>query len=233
MKVEVWSDVVCPWCYIGKRRLEAALAGFAHRDEVEVIWRSFELDPNAPRVSEGAPAERLAAKYGMSVDQALAAQEQLRSVARGDGLDFHLADARSGNSFDAHRLVHLAGELGVQDQMKERLFAAYLSEGQAIGDVDTLVALAADVGIDPTRAAEVLAGDTYGAEVRAEEAEARDFGITGVPFFVIDRKYGVSGAQPAATLAAAIAKAWESSNPLTMVAAAGEGGACDGDHCAI
>jgi predicted DsbA family dithiol-disulfide isomerase len=233
VKVEVWSDVVCPWCYIGKRRLEAALAGFAHRDDIEVVWRSFELDPGAPRVHEGAPADRLAAKYGMSRQDAQAAQDNLTAVAAGDGLDFHLATARSGNSFDAHRLVHLAAEEGLADQMKERLFSAYLVEGQAIGDVDTLVALASEVGIDREQAAQALAGDGYAAAVRADEAEARGFGINGVPFFVVDRTYGVSGAQPAETLAAVLTRAWESSHPFTMVTSGGEAGACEGDSCAV
>jgi len=232
MKVEIWSDVVCPWCYIGKRRLETALAGFAHREQIEVVWRSFELDPNAPRVQEGDPATRLASKYGMSRQQAIAAQDHLTSVARDDGLEFHLATAQSGNSFDAHRLVHLAAEYGLGDQMKERLFSAYLVEGQAIGDLDTLICLAGEVGIDETRANDVLRGDEYAAQVRADEAEARDFGISGVPFFVIDRTYGISGAQPAETLADALAKAWESTEPLARVATGSEAGACDRDQCA-
>jgi predicted DsbA family dithiol-disulfide isomerase len=233
VKVEVWSDVVCPWCYIGKRRLERALEGFAHGDQVEVVWRSFELDPGAPPIHPGAPADRLAAKYGMSRQQAVAAQDHLTAVARGDGLDFHLATARSGNSFDAHRLVHLAALEGVQDRMKERLFSAYLIEGLPIGDVDTLIALASEVGIERTRAAEVLSGDTYGAAVREEEKEARGLGISGVPFFVIDRTYGISGAQPAETLVAALNQAWEASKSLTMVPGGPEVGACDGDQCVV
>jgi predicted DsbA family dithiol-disulfide isomerase len=233
VKVEVWSDVVCPWCYIGKRRLEAALADFDHRDEVEVIWRAFELDPSAPRVQVGVPAERLAAKYGMSLTEAQAAQDNLTSVAAGDGLDFHLAGARSGNSFDAHRLVHLAAEEGRQGEMKERLFSAYLVEEQPIGEVDTLVELAGEVGLDRDRAAAVLAGDDYADEVRAEEAEARRFGINGVPFFVIDRTYGVSGAQPAETLTEVLTKAWDDAHPFTMVASGGDAGACEGDSCAV
>jgi predicted DsbA family dithiol-disulfide isomerase len=233
VKVEIWSDVVCPWCYVGKRRFEAALSDFAHRDEVDVVWRSFELDPSAPPIREGDPVQRLAAKYGMSEADALAAQRNLTSVAAGEGLDFHLDRARSGNSFDAHRLLHLAAEEGRQDQMKERLFSAYFVEGQAIGDRDTLVALAGEIGIDPGRAAEVLAGDKYTSEVRSEEAEARAIGISGVPFFVIDRTYGVSGAQPAETLTAALEQAWSESHPLTMVPSAGEAGACEGDSCAI
>jgi predicted DsbA family dithiol-disulfide isomerase len=235
MKVEIWSDVVCPWCYIGKRRFEAALEGFEHRDDVEVIWRSFELDPSAPQQQKGDPAERLAAKYGMTRQDAMSAQDNLTSVAAGDGLDFHLATARSGNSFAAHRLIHLAATEDRQDEMKERLFAAYLVEGQPIGDPGTLAGLAAEVGISRPRADEVLAGDEFASAVRHDEEQARAFGISGVPFFVIDRAYGVSGAQPAETLRAALERAWADSHPLTMVTAAGgeQGVGCEGDSCAL
>jgi predicted DsbA family dithiol-disulfide isomerase len=233
VKVEIWSDVLCPWCYIGKRRFETALAGFEHRDDVEVIWRSFELDPSAPRVREGEPTARLAAKYGMPVEAALEAQRNLTEVAAGEGLDFHLATARAGNSFDAHRLIHLAADEGRQDEMKERLLSAYLVEGQPIGDRDTLATLAGEVGIGAERAAEVLDGDAYAGEVHADEAEAMEIGISGVPFFVIDRTFGVSGAQPAETLRQALARAWDKSHPLTMVPSSGEAGACDGDSCAL
>jgi predicted DsbA family dithiol-disulfide isomerase len=233
VKVEIWSDVVCPWCYIGKRRFETALAGFAHRDEVEIVWRSFELDPSSPRTRDGDPAQRLAAKYGMSREDAVAAQRQLTSVAAGEGLDFRLGTARSGNTLDAHRLIHLAAETGRADEMKERLLSAYLVEEQPIGDPDTLLGLAEEAGVDRARAAEVLAGDRYAEAVRADEAEAMEIGITGVPFFVIDRTFGLSGAQPAETVAAALERAWDKSHPLTMVTSSTEAGACDGDGCAI
>ena len=233
MKVEIWSDVVCPWCYIGKRRFEAALDRFAHADEVEVVWRSFELDPAAPRSQVGNPTDRLAAKYGMSRQDALAAQDNLTSVAAGDGLDFHLTTARSGNSFDAHRLIHLAAAEGRQSEMKERLFAAYLVEEQPIGDKATLAGLAVDASLDRGLATEVLDGDAYGAAVREDEAEARELGVNGVPFFVLDRTFGVSGAQPVETLLAALDQAWEKSHPFTMVAASGEAGTCEGDSCGV
>lgn len=232
MKVEIWSDILCPWCYIGKRRFEAALAAFPHREDVEVVWRSFELDPSAPRSHEGDPTDRLAAKYRISRQDALDAQHRMSSVAADEGLDFHLVTARSGNSFDAHRLVHLAAEVDRQDQMKERLFAAYLVEGHPIGDPDTLAALAEEVGIDRQRATDVLAGDGYGEAVRADEAEATAFGISGVPFFVIDRTYGISGAQPVDTLTAALNQAWEKSQ-LVVVPSGDEPGACEGDSCVV
>jgi predicted DsbA family dithiol-disulfide isomerase len=186
MKVEIWSDVVCPWCYIGKRRFESALAGFEHRDQIEVVWRSFELDQTAPRVRDGDQAARLAAKYGMSRDEAVAAQARLTELAATEGLSFRFDIARSGNTFDAHRLLHLAAERGVQDQVKERLLAAYLVEGEAIGDPDTLVGLVAEAGIDAREARTVVEGTAYTDEVRADELEASAIGIGGVPFFVVD-----------------------------------------------
>jgi len=230
MKVEIWSDVVCPWCYIGKRRITSALARFDHRDEVEVVWRSFELDPQAPRRREGDPADRLAAKYGMSRDEALAAQANLTRVAAGEGLEFRLAVTKSGNTFDAHRLLHLAAERGIQDGVKERLFAAYLVEGEAIGEPDTLVRVVSEAGLDADEARAVLDGDAYADQVRADELEASDIGVTGVPFFVIDRKYAVSGAQPANVLVDVLRRAWSEVHPLVRV----DGGAvCEGGSCAV
>ena len=156
MDVEIWSDIACPWCYIGKRRFEAALARFEHRDEVRVTWRSFELDPSAPREREGDRAERLAEKYGMTLEQAQAAERQLTEAAAGEGLDFRFDIARSGRTFDGHRIIHLAAEHGRQDAMKERLLRAYFTEGELIGDHETLVRLAAEVGLPEDEVRETL-----------------------------------------------------------------------------
>jgi predicted DsbA family dithiol-disulfide isomerase len=205
LTVEIWSDVVCPWCYIGKRRFEKALAGFEHRDEVEVVWRSFELDPNAPPERESSSAEHLAAKYGMSVEQADRSNTQMTELAAGEGLEYHLDRTRGGNSFDAHRLIQLAKDQGLGGEMQERLFRAYFTEGEAIGDAETLVRLALELGIDPAG----LKGGAYGDAVRADEELARRIGIQGVPFFVLNRRYGVSGAQPAELLLQALGKAWD------------------------
>ena len=194
LTVEIWSDVVCPWCYVGKRRFEAALAQFP--GDVEVTWRSFELDPDAPPVREVSGPEHLAAKYGMSVDQARASNAQLTDLAAAEGLEYDLEHTRGGNTFDAHRLIHLAAAHDRQDAAKERLMRAYFSEREPIGDRETLVRLIAEVGIDPDEARAVLDGDAYADAVRADEALAARFGIRGVPFFVLDRRYGVSGAQP-------------------------------------
>jgi predicted DsbA family dithiol-disulfide isomerase len=234
VKVEIWSDVLCPWCYIGKRRFETALATFAHREEVDVVWRSFELDPGAPREQVGDPVARLAAKYGMTRQKAVAAQRNLSEVAQGEGLDFHLETARSGNSFDAHRLIHLAERLGVQGQLKERLLSAYLVEGRPIGDPETLAELAGEVGMSPEQSREVLGSHAFAEEVRHDEAEASALGISGVPFFVFDRTYAVSGAQPAATFADVFDQAWDATHPFTMVSAGDpDSGSCSGDNCAI
>ncbi len=236
MKVEIWSDVVCPWCYIGKRRFEAALGRFGHRDDVTVAWRSFELDPSAPARRTGDSAERLAAKYGMSRQQAVASQDRLTQMAAQEGLAFHFDQAQSGNTFDAHRLLHLGAERGVQDEVKERLFRAYFSEGEPIGERETLVRLAAEVGLDPAEAEAVLAADTYDDEVRAEEQEATQLGITGVPFFVVDRRYGVSGAQPADVLLQVLERAWADSHPTLLLTPAGVGASdttCTDESCAV
>ena len=216
MKVEIWSDVVCPWCYIGKRRFERALAGFEHRDEVEVTWRSFELDPTAPRIREGDTAENLARKYGISREEAAANHDRIARLGAEEGLDYRFDIARGGNTFDAHRLVHLAAEHGLQAEAKERLMAAYFSEGEAIGDPDTLVRLAADLGLDPDEARGVLEGDAYATAVRADERDAAQLGVTGVPFFVLDRRYGISGAQPAEMIGEALQHAWRESEAVAL-----------------
>jgi predicted DsbA family dithiol-disulfide isomerase len=233
MDVEIWSDVVCPWCYIGKRRFEHALAAFDHRQEVTVRWRSFQLDPSAPSVSEGDPIERLAAKYGMSRATAEAEQARVTANAATEGLDFHLDLARSGNTFDAHRLIHYAHLVGRQDALKERLMAAYFVEGAAIGEHDVLARLAVDVGLDEPDVRAVLDGDAYADDVRHDELEARQLGITGVPFFVLDRAYGVSGAQPSDTMLAALQQAWTAAHPLQMVGAGDVDTACVDESCAL
>ena len=236
MKVEIWSDVVCPWCYIGKRRFEAALARFAHRDDVDVVWRSFELDPTAPALREVDNAERLAAKYGMTRQQAVDSQARLTQTAAAEGLTFRFDVTRSGNTFNAHRLLHLASERGLQDAVKERLMQAYFAEGEPIGDAEALVRLVAEVGISSTEARAVLSSDQYSDDVRAEEREAAELGINGVPFFVIDRRYGVSGAQPADILLQALEQAWADSHPslvLTPVGVGASDAACTDDTCAI
>jgi predicted DsbA family dithiol-disulfide isomerase len=233
MKVEIWSDVVCPWCAIGKHRFEKALARFAHRDEVEVSFRSFELDPDAPPEQEGDLADHLAAKYGMSRERAEAMNRQVTATAAEDGWDFHFERAHRGNTFDAHRLLHLAAECGVQDTMKERLFRGYFTDGEAIADHAALVRLGSEAGLDADEAAAVLASDRYADAVRADERQAQAYGITAVPFFVVDQKYGVAGAQPPEALLQVLDTAWAEAHPLQVLTPAGGADSCADGSCSI
>ena len=234
MKVEIWSDVACPWCYIGKRRFESALAHFEHRDQVEVTWRSYQLDPAAPRDPGQTVSEILAQKYGVGLSQAAAMNERVSAIAAQEGLEYHLERAKYGNTFDAHRLIHLAATHGLQQEAEERLFKAYFSEGRALGDAETLVQLISDIGIDADETRAVLGSDAYADEVRADEQRARAFGVSGVPFFAVDERYGVSGAQPAEVFGEVLERAWSESHPLIQVKSApqDETGSCDGESCA-
>ena len=217
MQVEVWSDVVCPWCYIGKRRLESALERFPHRDQVEVVWRSFQLDPSVPEGTTHPTLPALAAKYGRTEDEMRGMQAHVEEVAAGEGLEYKLADSLSGNTLLAHELLHLAAEHGLRNQLKERLLHAYFEEGRSVFDVDSLVPFAVEVGLDE-------------AEVREDGATAQALGATGVPFFVVDRTYGAAGAQPAELLLQILERAWAEANPLITVPAA-EG--CEDGTCAV
>lgn len=232
LQIDIWSDIACPWCYVGKRRLEKALEQFPQRDSVVIQWHAFELDPSAPKRIEGNHAERLAKKYGMSVPQAQKRIDQLCEVALAEGLDFDFEHIHSGNTFDAHRVIHLAADHGLQGQMKERLLHAYFTENAAIGEPEVLVRLAAETGLDADEVSAVLASDTYKDEVRADEQQAAKLGINGVPFFVLGGKYGVSGAQPAEVMLRALTQAYsELVQPsLTTIA---EGEACGPDGCDV
>ena len=209
LTVEIWSDVVCPWCYIGKRRFEAALERFEHREEVTVMWRSFELDPDASRDVHGTAAERLAGKFGMSQERALQLHAEMEERAAGEGLEYHMDQTKGGNSFDAHRMIHLAATYGHQADAKERLLRAYFTEGESLGVWDTLVRLMEEVGVDPEEARSALQLEKFSEDVREDEALAQQLGIQGVPFFVFDRRYALSGAQPAETMLTALERAWE------------------------
>jgi predicted DsbA family dithiol-disulfide isomerase len=241
VKVEIWSDVACPWCYVGKRRFEAALARFPQRDAVEVEWKAFELDPGARADGRDAHrpgdyADRLGRKYGTSRAGAQQMLDNMTAVAAVEGLDFHFEKAPAINTFDAHRVIHLAHLRGLQDAVKERLLEAYFSEGEQVTDHEVLVRLAAEAGLDADEVRAVLAEGRYADEVRADEAEAAALGISGVPFFVVDRKYGVSGAQPVELLLEVLTRAWSDRDPLTLVGAGGDtadGAACGPDGCAV
>jgi len=211
MQVEIWSDVVCPWCYLGKRRFERALEAFDHAGDVEVVYRSFELDPSAPPGATTPVVDMLAYKYGMTPQQAHDAQRQMEERAAGDGLTFRMAGLRSGNTRDAHRLLQLARARGRQAELMERLHQAYFTDQESVFDHAVLTRLAAEAGLDTDEAARVLDSGEYAGEVIADEQAAQALGATGVPFFVIDRRYGISGAQPAEVMGQALAQAWADS----------------------
>ena len=208
LEVEIWADVVCPWCYIGKRRFEEALASFEHRDDVRVTLRSFELDPTPREGREGDIAHLLAAKYGMTESEARQAVDGVRRTAEEVGIDMSGGQRFHGNTRDAHRLLHLAAEQGLQEQLAEALYKAHFTEGRSLFDTDSLASIAVSVGLDASEVARVLEGSAYDDAVAADEDLAREFGIGGVPFFVFDRRLGVSGAQPASLLGDALAQAW-------------------------
>jgi len=240
MLVEIWSDVVCPWCYIGKRQFEAALASFPHRDEVTVEWRSFELDPDAPTRRQLSTKEQLAKKYGMTEDQARAATDRVTSVATEVGLDFRWDDAKSGNTFDAHRLIHLAATHGLGDAAKEALMAAYFTHGEPIGERAALEQVAKEVGLDADEVRAALSDGAFADEVRGDEQLAGELGISAVPFFVIDRAIGVPGAQTPDVLLSALEQGWSKSHPLSIVSGTDDGSdisdsrdACSDGSCAI
>jgi predicted DsbA family dithiol-disulfide isomerase len=210
LRIDVWSDIACPWCYVGKKHLEQALAQFPHKDDVEVTFRSFELDPTASRTPKD-PTEthagKLARKHGMPVAEAQARIDSLAALGKTKGIDFRFDEVQSTNTFDAHRLLQFAGAHGKRLEMKDRLLRAYFSEGAALGDPEVLVALGAEVGLDAVKVREMLATGAHTEDVRGDEAQAREYGISGVPFFVLGRT-GVSGAQPAEVLLKALQAAW-------------------------
>jgi predicted DsbA family dithiol-disulfide isomerase len=231
LSVDVWSDIACPWCYVGKRRLERALAEFPHAADVNVVWHAFELDPGAPkeRDSSVSHAERIAKKYGMTVEQAARSTERLTETARGEGLAFDFEHIRSGNTFDAHRLVHLGHERGVQGAVKERFLRAYLEEGALMSDPATLTRLAVEAGLDENEVTDVLASDLYSKAVRADEARAQELGISGVPCFVLDGRFAVTGAQSPEVMLSALEHAWSEREEDS--AELSEGAVCGPDGC--
>jgi len=227
LTVHVWSDIACPWCYVGKRRLESAIEALG--EPVAVRWHSFELDPNpsARKNGEGY-VSRLATKYGVSVQQAQGMIDNMTAIGRAEGIAFDFARAVPSHTFDAHRLSHLAADRRCQDRLEERLFHAHFCEGVDVGKQAELTRLAADAGLDVDEVASVFASDRYAEQVRADEDEARALGVTGVPFFVIGR-YGVGGAQPPDQLLKVLERArLESEEPSVDEPAEGEEGATCG-----
>ncbi len=229
MKVEIWSDVVCPFCYIGKRKFEKALAQFAHRDDVEVTWRSFQLDPDFQPTPGERIHESLAKKKGVSAAEGKQMGDRMTTAAQEVGLDYRFDKAIPANTFLAHQLIHLGAHHGRQDATKERLMAAYYTEGQNIGDLDTLVRLGAEIGLDATESRAALTAGTYAEAVRSDEYQAQQIGVRGVPFFVFADKYAVSGAQPAELFGEVLAKVWDEFKPALTVMA--DGTVCGPEGC--
>jgi predicted DsbA family dithiol-disulfide isomerase len=208
MRVDIWSDVICPWCYVGKARFEKALSTFAHRDEVEVVYHSFELDPSLPRGQRESNLAMLSKKFGKSTAEALAMDDHVGSMARAEGLGFD-SGRPVGNTFDIHRVLHLGQDRGVQQQLLSAVNEAYFAQARDVFDRDVLAEVAASVGLDAAETGKVFDGDGYADEVRQDELQARQIGISGVPFFVFDMALGASGAQPAEVFASALNQAWE------------------------
>jgi len=232
MRVEIWSDVVCPWCYIGKRRLEKALADFPHADDVEVVWRSFQLDPSAPDVPVETVAEYLGRKYGGGPEAGRQMVDRTQAIAAEEGMTWRQHEALRVGTRDAHRLLHAAGEL--RGELKEALLDAYFAQAQNVADHATLTRIATEVGLDEVLVKDVLAGDRYADEVEADVREAAAFGATGVPFFVFDRRYGVSGAQPVEVFRQVLDRVWADSHPSVEMVGGAEGAdACGPDGCPI
>ncbi|MBD7970639.1 DsbA family oxidoreductase [Paenibacillus gallinarum] len=232
MKIEIWSDYMCPFCYIGKRRFEEALESFPHKDQVEVVYRSYELNPNEARYTEQTTYDSLAKKYGMSAQEAKSMTENVVAQARTVGLNYNFDVLKPTNSFDAHRLTHYAAEQGKASEMTESLFSAYFEKGEHIGSREVLIRLAGEVGMDTKQVERMLEESNYAEEVRRDEKQGADLGIQGVPFFVIDRKYGISGAQPLQVFTDALTQAWSESQPLKVFGDS-EDALCKDDSCSL
>lgn len=240
MRIDIWSDVVCPWCSIGRARLEKALADFPHRDDVEVVYHSFQLDPTAPVEPTESAREMLARKYRLSPEQAAEAQERVIAVAAEEGMHWRHAESPFVSTTDAHRLLHLAlaeGGPEVQGRLKAALLHAYFGEARNVADHAVLREVATGAGLDPVRVEEVLASQEYAEDVRADQEQAAAYGAGGVPFFVIDHRFGISGAQPTELFAQALDQAWSASHPVleTIGGPVGtaSGNACGPDGCAV
>ncbi len=208
MKVDIWSDIACPFCYIGKRNFEAALAQFLHKDQVQVTMHSFELDPSAPKNQNVSMDQMLAKKYNMTVEKARTLNASVTERAAQAGIHFDLEAAVLTNHFDGHRLLHLAKDRGVQPLMAEKLFAAYFSEGKDVSSHQELIQLGSEAGLKPAEIKDMLESEMYTAEVREDEAVASELGISGVPAFILTEKYLISGAQPVETFVEALNAAW-------------------------
>ncbi len=233
MQIDIWSDIACPWCYIGKRRLERALADYPHRDEVGVTWHSYQLDPGLPEHYDGTEVEYLSSRKGMPTEQVQQMFAHVAEQAAGEGLAYDFDSLVVANSARAHELLHLAKERGLGDEAKEALLSGHFEHAADIGDVDTLVRIGTSVGLDEGEIRSALADGRYQAAVASDIDMARQIGVTGVPFVVVDMKYAVSGAQPPEVFREVLDKAWGERTPALQVVDGGDADACGPDGCAI
>lgn len=230
MRVEIWSDIACPWCYIGKARFEKGLAEFAHRDQVEVVHRSFELDPGRAKGQTEQVIDMLATKYGRTREEAASMEADVAANAQAEGLGYRTEGRDHGSTFDIHRLLHLAKARGRQDELLTLAYRANFAEQRSVFDDDVLLALAVEAGLDTDEARAVLADpEAYADEVRADEREASELGADAVPFFVLDRRYGISGGQPSEVFVQALEQAWKDRPVTTLTTVGGDAAACDTD----
>lgn len=237
LTIDVWSDVVCPWCYVGVRNLELALAEFENADQVDITLRSFQLDPGAPSRDDTPLVTRLARKYGTSEDQIRAGQQRLTDAGVPLGIDFRFDLTARGNTLDAHRLLHLAADRGLQVALKHRLFEGYFTKGEAVGEHDALRQAAIEAGLDPAEVDDVLSSDRYMDEVALDIDAARDLGVTGVPFFLVDGRLGIPGAQPPELLLRVLRRAWkdvvDAAEEAALTAGFDSSTACGPDGCEL
>lgn len=208
MEIQFWSDVVCPWCYLGKRRLEHALAAFDHRDEVHIVHRAFQLDPTAPKGETFDQVKLITTKHGIPAETFKAQQAKLVRLGQVEGIEYNFEGGRAGNTLDAHRLIRLGLERGIQSAVIERFFRAHHTEQRSVFEAESLIALSVEAGLDADAARSVLTSQIYTSEVEDDVRQAQEYGANGVPFFVIDERYGISGAQPRQTFADALSRAW-------------------------
>ena len=233
LKIQIWSDVMCPYCYIGKRRIEGAIEQFGHKDAIEIEWKSFQLDASFRASPDDNIYDHLAEKYRKDRDWAVEMVDNMTENAKNSGLDFQLGKAVLANSYKAHRLLHLAKKHSLGDELKELLFKAYMTEGKNVDDNETLIALGEAVGMNKELVEGVLNSDAYGQEVKSDIAMAQQIGVQGVPFFVFDNKYAVSGAQHVETFVKTLEKVWEegSFGPQLTILNVNEGDSCGVDGC--
>lgn len=234
MKIELWSDFACPFCYIGKKRFEQALDKFPHKDQVELVLKAYQLNPHAPKVMTGNPAESFAKGHNMTVEKAKQRFDMFQTQAKTVGLTYNYDDIQMTNSFDAHRLAKWANQFGKEYELTERLMKAYFTEGLNIADVETLSTLAKEVGLDDQEATKILQSTDYKKQVEDEIIEARQIGVQGVPFFVLNRKYGISGAQPVEYFTQVLEQLWEETKPqFETIKGSKKGEYCDDETCEI